>query len=307
MLCTGLCQMTVFEFKCLKPRLARASPPRAKRLLGSEMQHLALAAFQGQSKNGDVSFNLKRMKEQMNKASAVGAEMILFPELFLSGYCVPAEQMKKMAEERNGPSFQELSKAAKEANIAVLYGYPEVDRSSGSEVFYNSAQLIDKDGSALANYRKTHMWIDDMGYEKVFKAGNAFEEIVNCCGVKIGILICFDIEFPECARGLALKGAKFIAVPTAISCQLPLTIQEKVPNLVVPARALENRIYLVSVNHGGENFSGHSTCCSPTGDCVVQAGCEEQLVLFSIDPNFTPEHDFLSQRRPDMYGNTCVQ
>ena len=122
-------------------------------------KRLVVALCQGHAQNGDVSFNLDKMKRKITTAASVGAEMILFPELFLSGYRVPAEQMTKVAEEKSGPSFQELSKAAQEANIAVLYGYPEVDRSSGGEVLYDSAQLIDKDGSSLINYRKTHVWI----------------------------------------------------------------------------------------------------------------------------------------------------
>jgi len=203
-----------------------------------------VALCQGHAQNGDVSFNLDKMKRQITTAASAGAEMILFPELFLSGYCVPAEQMKKVAEERNGPSFQELSKAAKEANIAVLYGYPEVDRSSGSEVFYNSAQLINKDGSSLANYRKSHLWIDDMGYEKVFKPGKEFENIVDCCGIKIGILICFDVEFPECARTLALKGVQLIAVPTAVF----YTRFQNIPRILVPSRARENGVHIAYVN-----------------------------------------------------------
>ena len=180
-------------------------------------KRLVVALCQGHAQNGDVSFNLDKMKRQITTAASVGAGMILFPELFLSGYRVPAEQMTKVAEERNGPSFQELSKAAKEANIAVLYGYPEVDRSSGGEVLYNSAQLIHKDGSSLINYRKTHVWIcpEPPQYEAVFTPGNHFHVPVECCGVKVGILICMDLAFPECARCLAIAGAEFIAVLTA--------------------------------------------------------------------------------------------
>ena len=263
--------------------------------MDTENKH-TFAFFQGITDDASPEKNLMTMKEQMSKASAVGAEMILFPELFLSGYCVPAEQMKKVAEERNGPSFQELSKAAKEANIAVLYGYPEVDQSSGSEIFYNSAQLINKDGSSLANYRKSHLWIDDMGYEKVFKPGKAFENIVDCCGIKIGILICFDVEFPECARTLALKGVQLIAVPTA----LVYTKFKSIPRILVPSRARENGVHIAYVNHAGA-FNGHSVCCDVNGDIMVQAGAEEQLELFTVNPLSKPACNFISMRRPDVY------
>ena len=261
-------------------------------------ERVTVALCQGNAKNGDVKCNLDTMKEQLHRAASAGAELLIFPELFLSGYCVPGETMKLVAEERDGPSFQELSKSARECNIAVLYGYPEVDRSSGTPVYYNSAQLIDKDGSSLVNYRKTHLWIDTKGFENVFTPGNALSEVVQCCNLKIGVLICFDVEFPECARTLSLKGAKLIAIPTAISKQLPIAVQEKVPTLVIPTRAAENRVYVMCVNHGGEDFSGRSTCCDPNGDVVMQVGSGKQLLIFSIDPHFQPAYDYISNRKP---------
>ena len=106
--------------------------------------------------------------------------------------------------EKAGPSFQELSSAAKEANMAVIYGYPEVDHSTGGDIYYNSAQLIDRDGTSLVNFRKVHLWIDEDGHEGVFTPRKEFVEVVECYGMKIGLLICYDIEFPEAARTLAL-------------------------------------------------------------------------------------------------------
>ena len=271
----------------------------------AQKRSVYVAAFQGSSGAGECKLNLTKMKEQLCKASAVGAELLISPELFLSGYQVPSEEMKVLAEERDGPSFQELSKTARESNIAVIYGYPEVDRSSGTSIYYNSAQLIDKDGTSLVNYRKTHLWIDEDGYEKVFQAGDSLSKVVECCNIKIGILICFDIEFPECARMLRLNGAELIVIPTAISQSLPIDVQEKVPALVVPTRAAENRIYVVSVNHGGKDFSGRSTCCDSNGDVVIQAGCGEQMLLFTVYPDTVtpPEEDYINQRKPQIYYN----
>ena len=186
----------------------------------SQEERVTVALFQGCAKNGDVQCNLDKMKEQMHRAASVGAVLLIFPELFLSGYRA-AEEMKMVAEERDGPSFQELSKTARKCNIAVLYGYPEVDQSNGASVYYNSAQLIDKDGSSLVNYRKTHLWIPPKPpqYELVFTPGSQLQDPVECCGMKIGILICFDLEISETARCLALSGADLIAVPTASTIQ----------------------------------------------------------------------------------------
>ena len=262
-------------------------------------ENLHVAAFQGSSSEES---NLSKMKEQLHKVSAVGAELLIFPELFLSGYCVLGEKMKMVAEERDGPSFQELSKTARESNIAVLYGYAEVDRSNGNSVYYNSAQLIDRDGTSLVNYRKTHLWICQNGYEEIFQAGDSLGEVVKCCNVKIGVLIGFDIEFPECSRTLALNGAEFIVAPTAISRRHPTDMQEKFSTLVIPTRASENCVHIVCVNHGGDDFSGQSTCCDPNGDLVTQAGCGEHLLFFKITPSAPVEIDYVSNRRPQLYA-----
>ena len=264
-------------------------------------KHL-FAFFQGAPENAKVQFNLSKMKEQLCKASAVGAELLIFPELFLSGYQVPSEEMKVLAEERDGPSFQELSKTARESNIAVIYGYPEVDRSSGTSIYYNSAQLIDKDGTSLVNYRKTHLWIDEDGYEKVFQAGDSFADVTECCGVKIGVLICFDVEYPECVRALALKGAQLVCVPTAIKYKMSNKI---VPGAMIPCRARENGLYVAYVNPSGDVFGGHSISSDPNGDVLVQAGKDELMAVFVVDSQLKPSCDFMSLRKPNVYSCTC--
>ena len=264
-------------------------------------KRVVVALFQGQAQNGDVGFNLDKMKRQIARAASVGAEMILFPELFLSGYCVPAEQMRKVAEEKSGPSFQELSKAAKEANIAVLYGYPEVDQSSGSEVFYNSAQLIDQDGSSLVNYSKTHLWLcpEPPQYEAVFTPGSHFQTPVECCGIKIGIVICMDFSLPECARCLAVAGAQLIAVPTASTVKW----ENHNVKMIAPVRAIENSVYIANVNHVGDGFEGCSICCDPDGDVVVFSGSEseEALLLATVVVPFKAKCNTIRSRRPDLY------
>ena len=275
-------------------------------MLFSEMDNekcVTLALFQGRARNGDVRFNLKKIEEQTKRAAATGAELIIFPELFLSGYGVPAEEMKNVAEERDGPSFQELSKTADESNIAVLYGYPEVDRSSGRKVFYNSAQLIDKDGNSLANYRKTHLWIppEPPRFEKVFTLGSHLLEPVDCCGIKIGIIICMDLSLPECARSLALAGAQLIAVPTASSTKWSMSNIKMLP----PVRAVENSVYVAYVNHVDNGMRGESMCCDPNGEVLAFSGSNsaEALLLATLELSLKPLYRTITSRRPELYKN----
>ena len=268
-------------------------------------ERVTVGLFQGCAKDGDIQCNLDKMKKQMRRTASVGAVLLIFPELFLSGYRVPAVKMKMVAEERDGPSFQELSKTARECNIAVLYGYPEVDRSSGTSVYYNSAQLIDRDGSSLVNYRKTHLWIAPKPpqYELVFTPGSQLKDPVECCGMKIGILICFDLEISETARCLALSGADFIAVPTASTIQY----NNRTCNFIVRARALDNGVYVAYVDHVGGHGSGLEGCsqlCDPDGTVVVFSGCESEeiLLLGTVVLPVTSKVNFSKARRPELYA-----
>lgn len=261
-----------------------------------------IALFQGKAKPGDVAHNLGMMKEQILKAAEKGAELIIFPELFTSAYTLSHADMRSAAEEKEGHSFQELSVAAKQSNIAVLYGYPELDSSSGTGDIYNSIQLIDKDGKSLVNYRKLHPWIDESKIEEVFTAGSGYADVVECCGMKVGLLICYDVEFPESVRTLALQGAQLVAVPTAINLEYDGV---NIASRLVQTRAMENRVHVAYVNHigGPRKFAGLSSLSNPAGDVVVQAGGEEETLLIGrikLDA-FNHLPSYLASRRPKLY------
>ena len=268
------------------------------------------ALFQGCSKPGQIADNLRCMKEQMRRASLVGASLIIFPELFTTGYHLPDgfSGFRRLSEPRDGPSFQELSSAARELGVAVIYGYPELDRSSGEDVYYNSAQFIGRNGVSLTNYRKTHLWVE--GEPEVFTAGSELSDVVDYDGVKIGLLICYDFDFPEAVRSLALRGAEFVAVATAVGRQFPHVVK------MAEVRAIENQVYVAYVNHCGEESGvemlGHSLCCGPR-NAIVSSGSydEETLLLATIDPTecdrARARHSFLNNRRPELYKNICAQ
>ena len=264
-----------------------------------------IAFFQGIAKTGDVDYNLSKMKEEMLKAAEKGAELVIFPELFTSSYTLSNADMRRAAEEKSGHSFQELSAAAARNNIAVLYGYPEVDSSTstGSQAVYNSIQLIDRDGRSLVNYRKLNLWIDESRIEEVFTAGSEYAEVVECCGMKIGLLICYDVDFPESVRTLALRGAQLVAIPTASSLEYNGSVN--IASKFIPTRAMENRVHVAYVNHvgGPRRFAGLSSLCNPAGDVVVSAGLEEDaLVIGHVKLGaYDNLHSYLASRRPELY------
>lgn len=263
---------------------------------------LPIALFQSSCSPGDTQANLDSMKKEMWRASVLGASLIIFPELFTSGYHLPngPSGFQDLAEPRYGTSFQQLSAKAQELNIAVIYGYPELVVENDNKVYYNSAQFIDRNGKSLTNYRKTHLWVENE--RSVFTPGQDPPSVVAFEGVKIGILICYDVEFPEMVRGLALGGAQLVAVPTAVGWPYPYVTQ------LVGVRAKENQLFVAYVNHSGEESGvkmlGHSRCCGPDVD-IVTAGKGETLLLAKIECSdinrLRSRYCYLQDRRPELY------
>ena len=138
-----------------------------------------IAMFQGTPDLGEVQKNVESMKAQIIQAKKMGADVIVFPELYTSGYKLNNDLMKELAEKKDGKTFFELSECARSNNIGVLYGYPELDyaHTSNDYVYYNSVQFIDKCGVALANYRKMHLWLHETDMERVFTPGNDFAKV----------------------------------------------------------------------------------------------------------------------------------
>ena len=259
-----------------------------------------VALFQGPAKPGDREGNVLKMKLKMEEAKKMGADLIVFPELFTVGYKVSSDCMTELAEDRSGGTFQQLSLHARETGIAVLYGYPEVETSDREKV-YNSAQFVDKEGVSLANYRKTHLWISETSTtEAVFTPGESFY-VFEFLGMKIGLLICFDVEFPEAVRTLALRGAQVVLVPTACDTENSFRI---ITQAMVASRAHENEVYVAYVNYNGDGgvFGGHTLCCGPDGETVVSTGPQEETILLAqIDTRHPKKINYLSKRRPEIY------
>ncbi|MGN6290673.1 MAG: nitrilase-related carbon-nitrogen hydrolase, partial [Sphingopyxis terrae] len=171
-----------------------------------------------------------------------------------------------------GRWHQEIAAIAAEAGLAILYGHPE--RSEGR--VFNTATLVDRDGTVLARHRKTHLFGDlDRA---VFAPGDALSAIADLDGTRVGVLICYDVEFPEAVRALALAGVDLVAVPTAL-----MRPEEIVARTLVPARAYENQVYVAYANRigteGDLDYCGESCVVAPDGEELARAGTEEALLL----------------------------
>lgn len=265
------------------------------------MPALRTALLQSSGEPGDVAANLKVLDEAAGRAAAAGAGLLLAPELFLTGYAI-GDAVARLAEPADGPSARAVAAIAARHGLAVGYGYPERDTGE-RDVIYNAAQLFGPDGAPLAHYRKTHLFGD---FElKWFTPGDTCVVQAELGGLTIGMMICYDVEFPENVRAHALAGTDLLLVPTAL-----MHPAEIVPESVVPVRAFENQLYLAYANRTGPEgefeFVGLSTLAAPDGTARVRAGRGEDLVFGEVDPGFLAasraENPYLRDRRPDLYG-----
>ncbi|MBW2412443.1 MAG: carbon-nitrogen hydrolase family protein [Deltaproteobacteria bacterium] len=257
---------------------------------------MKIAIYQCAGVPGSKDGNLKLLHNVALSAAEQGAQLLICPEMFLSGYNI-GDAVFELAEPVNGPAFQSATVIAREAGIAMLYGYPERDEDR----VYNSAILIDRNGVNLANYRKTHLYGPEEN--RLFQKGNEWV-ITELEGVKLGILICYDVEFPEAVRTLALAGASLVAVPTAIMQPFCRTC-----HLLVPARAYENQIFVAYANRCGQEneliYCGLSCIVGPDGKDRLRAGVDEELRVAEIDVSdidiSRQVNPYLTDLRPELY------
>lgn len=262
------------------------------------MSSLRTALLQSSGRPGDTAHNLRVLADAVREAAATGAGLLACPELFLTGYAI-GEGLHRLAEPADGDSARTISALAAEHGVAVLYGYPERD---GARV-YNSAQLIGPDGTRLANYRKTHLF--GCFEREWFTPGEQPVVQAELAGLRIGVMICYDVEFPENVRGHALAGTDLLLVPTAQMHPFQFVAES-----VIPVRAFENQMYIAYINRVGPEgdfeFVGLSCLAGPDGVVRTRAGRGEQLVQADADPAFLKEsragNPYLADRRPELYG-----
>jgi 5-aminopentanamidase len=242
---------------------------------------------------------LQRLDATAAQASGQGAHLLIAPEMGLTGYAIGPERVAMLAEPSDGPLAQAVAAIAKRHGIAIAYGYPEQNLHGKP---FNAAQFIAPDGSRRMNYRKTHLF-GDMDRAQ-FSAGDAASQAFVWRGWRLGLLICYDVEFPEAVRGLALQGVDAVLVPTANMVGF-----DEVQNILVPARACENRLYVAYANACGTeaslSYGGLSTVVQPDGLHKSQAERDETLLMVTLQPPALTAARLSSPlpwRRSDLYG-----
>lgn len=250
----------------------------------------------------DVAGNLQRLQHVLQEAG--DADLLVLPEMFLTGYNIGAEAAGALAQAQDGPAAQAIAALARQTGVAVLYGYPE--RSPDGRIF-NAVQLIDANGQRLCNYRKTHLF-GDLDHS-MFSPGEDDFPLVELNGWKLGFLICYDLEFPENNRRLALAGAELILVPTAN--MVPFDF---VADVTVRARAFENQCYVAYANYCGQEgqirYCGQSSLAAPDGQRIARAGLDEALIVGTLDRQTMLDsraaNRYLQDRRPELYSALSI-
>jgi len=234
----------------------------------AELAQLALV-------DGDVAHNTRKVIETIGRADvAGGTKLIVFPEATLSGFPT-RENVADVAQSLDSPALTSVRDAARRAGVSVAVGLAEREGAR----FYNTTVLVDDKGEIALRYRKTHLWASDVG---VFTPGDRFE---TCLwnGLTVGLLICYDIEFPETARAVAALDADLLIVTNG-----NMDPFGPVHRRAITARAMENQMFALMVNRcgtGDDNltFPGESALVDPFGEIVAAAGAQETLLGVDID------------------------
>src|SRR5699024_4469754 len=231
-----------------------------------------------------IEKNIAKAKKYVEKAAEKGAEIVCLPELFNIGYFPYAHQFDtsffKLAESLDGFTVTYFKDIAKRLDIYIIVSFYEYD-SPG--LYYNTVALINNNGTIDGIYRKTHIPWSSTGWEKFYMKPGYDYPVFNTPYGKIGFMVCYDRDFPEVARTLALKGAKIIFVPNGSAKYLTETWKN-----IMQVRAYENQVYMVgscvttTSEDAPRDFSGNSLIVNPFGEIQEKLGTEEGILVESI-------------------------
>lgn len=268
---------------------------------------------------GDTSMSPAEIRERMleahlpmiDDAAAKGVQILCFQEVFTQPYFCPSQDSKWYAAAEmipDGDTTRLMQGYARKHKMVIIVPiYEEVMPG----LYYNTAAVIDADGSYLGKYRKTHIPQVAGFWEKFFfKPGRSNWPVFDTAYGKIGIYICYDRHFPEGWRALALNGAEIIYNPSATVAGLSQYLWE----LEQPASAVANGVYIGAINRVGTEapwnigeFYGSSYFVNPRGKIIAQASADQdELLVTELDMDLVREvretWQFFRDRRPETYG-----
>lgn len=253
-----------------------------------------IALLQAQAEPLNIEANLDAVERAAWQAADAGAQLLLTPELFVTGYA-PARIRAELPAQTVHHAEQQLARIAADHRISLVHSLPgpESPRARGI-----TAALVDQHGQTLARYEKVQLFGPEE--KAAFIAGEERPPVVEHLGRRIGLLICYDVEFPEMVRAAVAQRADLLLVPTALAGDPDVT------GMLLPARARESQISLAYANHCGEEeylrFDGGSVVLSPDGKPLARAGEGPELLVVDVADAVEPGPDGPWYRRDRRAG-----
>ena len=259
---------------------------------------MRVALLQGPAETPDPQAGLAAVADAAARAAAAGARLLVTPEMSLTGYAIGADRVAALAEPVPGPLTDRVAAIAAEHGLAIAVGLP-VRTPAGVA---NTVVVVDSDGSLLAGYAKAHLYGDVD--RDAFVPGDVGVVQFRLDGVVVGLLVCYDVEFPEAVRAHALAGTELLVVPTGL-----MDPYGQVGTVLVPARAYESQVFVAYANRTGTEgefvYCGASCVIAPDGAELARAGRGEELLLADVDPAALTAsrrvNTHLADRRPELY------
>lgn len=243
---------------------------------------------------GDITSNVNYICTLLTEASESNSKLVLFPELSLTGYITDQQTLDKNAVTVENDSIIKIKQTCARYNIDTVISFPEVD----SQSFYITSLYIDHNGEILAKYRKTHLFAEE---QNLFTKGENYP-VFNTQFGNLGMMICYDLEFPEVARLLKLQGAEMILISTAN--MEPYAHHQDV---YLMSRALENEVPIAITNQIGinkqHNFFGHSAVVDHNGQFLLKLNSSEQIQHVEVNLNVDRDGDldYVNNLHPNIY------
>ena len=275
------------------------------------MANIVRAALVQSAWTGDQQSMIERSVELAKEAAADGAQVLCFQELFYGPYFCQVQENEHFSYAEpipDGPTTKLMQDLAKETGMVLIVPMFEMEQEG---FYYNTAAVIDADGTYLGKYRKTHIPHVQGFWEKFyFRPGNMGYPIFDTAVGRIGVYICYDRHFPEGWRALGLAGAKIVFNPSATSRGLSMYLW----NLEQPAAAVANEYFIGAINRvgieplGDDDFYGSTYFVDPRGQKVGEpaSDSEDEVVVRDLDLDLVEEvrqqWAFYRDRRPDAYA-----
>ncbi|GCD97764.1 carbon-nitrogen hydrolase family protein [Embleya hyalina] len=258
---------------------------------------LWVTILQSPGSPGDPESNLVELRRAAERARHRGLDVLVTPEMFVTGYDID----RPLADLARSDLLDPVRRIARTCRVAIVVCLPEI-ASSGAPRMYNTAYFVDSHGEVRGRHRKSHLF-GDLD-RRLFEPGDRPFTMVDYHGVRIALMICYDVEFPENVRAAAIAGAHLVAVPTA---QMePFAF---VADHLIRARAWENQIYVAYANHSGKErattYVGGSSVVGPSGEVLARIEAETGMADAWIDTTAVAAaqraNPYLRDRRPGLY------